>query len=122
MGLDMYLTGRSTFTRDAKPRQRIGEQIALGYWRKHPNLHGFIVNTFADGNDDCREIQLTLDDLDAILTAIEQDALPHTEGFFFGESSGDECDDDLATFRNAKEWLLEPGDDLFRHVVYQASW
>ena len=25
-------------------------RIDLGYWRKHADLHGYVVNTFADGN------------------------------------------------------------------------
>jgi hypothetical protein len=25
------------------------ESEDLGYWRKHPNLHGYIINTFAEG-------------------------------------------------------------------------
>jgi hypothetical protein len=26
----------------------------VGYWRKHPDLHGYIVETFADGVDACQ--------------------------------------------------------------------
>lgn len=36
-------------------RKVIALEEIIGYWRKEPNLHGFIVENFADGNDDCRE-------------------------------------------------------------------
>ena len=71
MGLDMYLTGEKYLltdhenpdnnrTEDGFPLK--GKLLRLGYWRKHPNLHGFIVNTFADGEDTCHQISLDADD------------------------------------------------------------
>ena len=52
--------------------------------RKHPDLHGYIVEKYADGRDECQEIELSVNDLEDIVRAIELDKLPHTEGFFFG--------------------------------------
>jgi hypothetical protein len=56
MGLDMYLTGEKfLMTRNLEEdgfRLR-SKTLELGYWRKHPNLHGYIVQTFADGTDEC---------------------------------------------------------------------
>ena len=75
MGLDMYLYGEEN-----------GEQIELGYWRKHPNLHGFIVQTFANALDDCQKIELSVKDLQTVYEAVNVEALPETEGFFFGKS------------------------------------
>ena len=86
MGLDMYLTGERSFHHDRSQNKLIAERDSLGYWRKHPNLHGYLVNEFADGGDDCRGILLEANDLGRILAAIEADQLPHTSGFFFGES------------------------------------
>lgn len=67
MGLDMYLTGsKFLFTNWEHPEKNRKEdgieiesvRLRLAYWRKHPNLHGYIVQTFADGKDECQEIEL----------------------------------------------------------------
>lgn len=92
----------------------------LGYWRKHPNLHGFIVQTFADGVDECQPIPLTAKDLERILEATKADTLPHTTGFFFGQSYPEQKQDTIQIITEALEWLnkAKPG----RKVIYQASW
>ena len=98
----------------------------MGYWRKHPNLHGYIVNTYAEGKDDCQEIMLNANDLEDIACAIELDRLPHTEGFFFGTSEWHEEDkkENAEIFRRAKAWLESyPEEDrIWNHVYYKASW
>lgn len=58
MGLDMYLEGKEHIG---------GETVELGYWRKHPDLHGYIVGTFADGKDICQEIPLAVQDMERSL-------------------------------------------------------
>lgn len=123
MGLDMYLTGERTLFHgfDAN-HQRIGERFFLGYWRKHPDLHGYLVETFAEGIDECQPIPLTDDNIRQIIGAIERDELPKTSGFFFGTSTGDEKGNDLAIFRDALTWLDVPETDAFRSLTYQASW
>jgi hypothetical protein len=129
MGLDMYLTGYRYFRNMNKQPQesrkrgdKMGELIRLGYWRKHPNLHGFIVQTFAGGTDECQEIDLSADGIRQILAAIEADELPETTGFFFGESDGTETDEDLTIFREALAWLEAKDDQTWRSIYYQASW
>ena len=153
MGLDMYLIGRKfLFDREKQPtedgfpvRQR---ELDLGYWRKHPDLHGYIVQTFANGVDECQEIELDADALRQILVAIGQKKLPHTEGFFFGASENDakQRRRDVEILGKALEWLegvkpmpeperigvgsamvaikIEPSTipDEIRSVVYRASW
>lgn len=127
MGLDMYLGGRRLFMKgrmneDGDPVSE--ERIELGYWRKHPNLHGYIVETFANGEDDCRPIELSQDDMVQIVNAIEDGKLPDTTGFFFGASDGskEEKAYDLKVFQKAMEWALVNNKDEWRSVVYQASW
>lgn len=129
MGLDMYLTGhRYIHSMDKHPPasrergEKKGELIDLGYWRKHPNLHGFIVETFADDKDECQEIDLSADDIHKIIAAVEADELPETTGFFFGVSDGTEKDEDLQTFREALAWLEANDDEAWRSIYYQASW
>ena len=92
------------------------------YWRKHPNLHGWMDALYREkGGEDaefnCVPVQLTAEDLDALETAVSEGSLPHTEGFFFGRSTGDEKDDDLAFIAKARE-VLASGESLF----YVSSW
>lgn len=131
MGLDSYLTGEkffwSNFSNPAKDRTEDGLRIKiinveLGYWRKHPNLHGFIVQAFADGKDECQRIELDRDDINKIIAAIEEDSLPHTEGFFFGVSDDSEerRKEDVEIFKRALKWLRE-GDDSPVHTSVPTS-
>lgn len=125
MGLDMYLEGyKSSWEHkdfeDGFPVTR--QELELGYWRKHPDLHGYIVENFADGVDECQSIPLTIDDLDTILTAVEKDCLPHTEGFFFGVSRPEDKAPTIEILKNAIKWLEDKKDSESRSVVYQASW
>lgn len=98
MGLDMYLTGDSYLLTDWKPpennRYEDGHhvkrlELELGYWRKHPDLHGFIVDNFAEGEDNCQPIELGYEQMKQIIGAIQSNSLPKTQGFFFGESAND---------------------------------
>ena len=55
MGLDMNLFGdkysfEKNETVDGFPVS--STMLDMGYWRKHANLHGFIVDTFAGGEDE----------------------------------------------------------------------
>lgn len=115
MGLDMYLEGRKHFWTKYDPENQRKEDdlrvscvtVDLGYWRKHPNLHGFIVEAFAGGKDNCQDIELSAVDIRNIISAVKEDRLPHTEGFFFGASDGSEKEDDLRIFERALAWLEE---------------
>ena len=128
MGLDMYLEGRKhpRYGHDRKEDGFTVNQITveLGYWRKHPNLHGFIVKNFADGNDNCEPIYLDADDINTIIKAVKKKVLPHTEGFFFGISDGsdEESAFDIKTFKTALKWLQTTDDQCTRGVYYTASW
>lgn len=129
MGLDMYLEGRRFFPSYNRQRPtRTGfplseEKLDLGYWRKHSNLHGFIVQTFANGVDECQLIDLLADDIRTIIAAVEAGTLPQTSGFFFGESTGSERENDIAIFEDALKWLEEKDPQgCWRSITYQASW
>ena len=148
MGLDMYLRGEH-YNSD---RNRHGEisrskldnefeisnyEVDLGYWRKHADLHGYIVNTFAEGKDNCQKIELDENDLAKIIMAIRHDKLVKDHcGFFFGNSTEfgyyEEKEKEYAIncFEKAKKFIrrgkeLFEKDGLFiqpRSVSYQASW
>lgn len=136
MGLDMYLTGRKFLWPDwQNPENNRTEdgieveevRLKLGYWRKHPDLHGFIVQTFAGGLDECQEIPLNTECLRQIREAVEQKKLPKTTGFFFGDSTHwadpESMQQTLTMLTKAEEWL-GGGDSKkeFRSVIYRASW
>lgn len=137
MGLDMYVRGRkyisyNRWDEKADPLTEDGFPVSdiileMGYWRKHPNLHGYIVKTYAGGVDECQEIELTADDLLNIAKAIREKNLPHTEGFFFGDSSWHEGKEEeyAAVFEKAAAWISQEFDrskEFFRTIYYQASW
>ena len=103
--------------------------IDVGYWRKHADLHGYIVNTFAEGIDECQEIELSDKDCTKIAWALANNKLPHTEGFFFGSQEiRDEYTSEGLThariFIAMAKWLETTDKDRehFRYAVYQASW
>jgi|SRR5262252_1568546 len=123
MGLDMWM--RTTrIVPDAEvdfdlPR---GSTQELHYWRKHPNLHGWMERLYrAKGGkaDDFNSVYLRLTgrDLDELEKAVEGDALPETAGFFFGESDGTEAAGDLACIGKAREAIA---DGLT--VLYTSWW
>ncbi len=96
--------------------------LELGYWRKHPNLHGYIVKTFNKNIDDCKRISLEEKDIEKIIKAIESEALPYTKGFFFGQSNGSEQAEDLNIFKKALSWLKSQNPKEVRSIYYKASW
>ena len=124
----MFLNGKKFFWSfdgkrllvDGFEQSRI--ELELGYWRKHPNLHGFIVNTFANGVDECQEIELDEENIQTIIDAINTKDLPKTTGFFFGESDGSEDKESIEILTKALEWLKTKEPNVSRSVVYRASW
>lgn len=130
MGLDMYLQGEryiGAFTPEFQPKPLPcleSEVYRLGYWRKHPNLHGYIVNHFAEGVDECQRIWLGDGNILQIIQAVQQKQLPYTTGFFFGASEGtdEEIRQDLEILERALAWLKVNEKGVFRSVYYRASW
>jgi hypothetical protein len=128
MGLDMYLTGEKFLM--ARNLEEDGfrlrsKTLDLGYWRKHPNLHGYIVQTFAGGKDECQNIDLGVPDhIRTIIAAVKAQQLPHTTGFFFGvsDSSQKQFDQDIAIFERALAWVETDEPGILRSVRYRASW
>jgi len=148
MGLDMYAyvaskagqqsefyescvfdkeTGDYTSPTITKPRE-------IAYWRKHPNLHGWMEqlwhrkrnaenNPVVENADDFStfngiEMELTHEDLDELERAVTHKQLPSTTGFFFG-SDADELyyENDLSFIKNARAELF-----FGLKVFYNSSW
>lgn len=99
------------------------ETEELHYWRKHPNLHGWMEQLYRKKGGtgeqfNCDPVQLTQEDIDDLANSILDGSLPSTSGFFFGQSIGDqeEESDDLQFCRNASEAIKEG------YTVYYDSW
>ena len=161
MGLDMYLTGdkfkRTEYAKDSNGEilrdedggiisvnedtvdgyRRSSQKLEVGYWRKHAPLHNFIVEQFANGEDNCRPIQLNVEQLRWIAKVLRGEdseyELPSNEdvirGAFFGNDEWwdelrENAHEDAEIFDKAADWLdSDQQDDKYWHSVeYQASW
>lgn len=101
------------------------DSFEIAYWRKHPNLHGWMENLYREkgGTDEqfnCVPVELTIDDLDNLEETIKEDRLPDTVGFFFGQSykDSDATSYDLDFVRKAKQLIL----DEDKRVFYTSWW
>jgi hypothetical protein len=119
----------------------ISVSYPVGYWRKANAIHGWFVNTLADGVDECQEIYVPRNALVDLLAACKavlsvsagvskQDMadefnLNPTEGFFFGSYQMDEYyDQDLKYTIEMLEHILSiiPEDNYNWEFTYRASW
>ena len=113
MGLDQY----------AMARTPEGEAEEIAYWRKHPNLQGWMENLWiekgAQGGTEfnCVELELTLEDIDRLEQDIRDELLPSTQGFFFGDEADKVYhDEDLEFCLNARKILEDEGE------LFYTSW
>lgn len=108
-----------------------GEKEDLAYWRKHPNLQGWMRRLWESkgrpddrdekdimGDFNCIPLKLTMEDLDDLENDITNNNLPSTAGFFFGDDSDNYYrDNDLEFIRKARKAL-----DSGLTVVYDSWW
>jgi hypothetical protein len=121
MGLDMYayVTSEKIPAVDFdKPK----DSAQLCYWRKHPNLHGWMHALYQKkgGEDDgfnIAPVRLDETDIDALERDVIADKLPETTGFFFGVTRPEEKSDDIEFIRLAR-LALRCG----KRVFYYAWW
>jgi len=140
MGLDMYAY---VATREGQQREyydgaewdettkdlvntKVNKPREIAYWRKHPNLHGWMEQLWKSRNggkgDSANfngiELELNWDDLDELERAIRHKQLPSTEGFFFGNPADSHYyKQDLEFVNNAKAEVF-----LGLKVFYNSSW
>jgi len=134
MGLDMYAYVGNPGQRDDywyKSLDRdstVNKPRDIAYWRKHPNLHGWMEQLWVskgkpgrkhdDSDFNGIELELTWEDVDALERAVKHGMLPSTNGFFFGNPSDDVYyERDLEFCINAKTELF-----LGLKVFYNSSW
>ena len=105
---------------------KAGQEVTareLAYWRKHPNLHGWMERLAESKNLDYGsfngvELELTWGDLAALEQAVTHKQLPATTGFFFGRDADEEYyQNDLEFIKNARAELF-----LGLKVFYNSSW
>ena len=94
MGLDQYAMARKGESKtDEEGYEYYEDSMELAYWRKHPNLQGWMENLWRvkgnEGEFNCVDLELTLNDLDNLEKALDNEALPETVGFFFGADADD---------------------------------
>ena len=92
MGLDQYATARKGEAQtDDEGYTYYEDSKELAYWRKHPSLQGWMEELYREKGGaeefNCVDLELTLGDLDSMEEALDENALPETVGFFFGENS-----------------------------------
>ena len=150
MGLDMYAytAGRSgqysDWWADAELDEhkkqfvnpKITKPVEIAYWRKHPNLHGWMEQVWRDRQYQNQptdateavdpesdtfnnvELELTREDIDRLEQCILENRLPVTRGFFFGDDSGVYYrEQDLEFIKQARANLF-----LGLRVFYNSSW
>lgn len=93
----------------------------IGYWRKHPNLHGYCEDLWyhrgGDGDFNCDYLELTKEDVLEIIKLSKQNQLPQTTGFFFGKSTNEDNEHTIETMEKALEYI----HDGYK-ILYYAWW
>jgi len=142
MGLDQYAYAVMPHRENsdfawAWTRDDAGTVNEIAYWRKHSDLQGWMEalwlrkceeqgvepsvgepGSWFEGqvNFNCQPLRLSHDDLLELRAAVNADALPHTTGFFFGESQPEDREDTLAFVEAA---LKAVSQDM---EIYYDSW
>jgi|TARA_A100000172_G_C2958927_1_gene81775 hypothetical protein len=123
MGLDQYATARKGEARtDDEGYTYYEDSKELAYWRKHPSLQGWMEDLWIEkgnsGEFNCVDVELTLGDLDSMEEALDENALPETVGFFFGENSEEHyAEQDREFIVNARAAIKQGYT-----VVYSSWW
>ena len=133
MGLDMYAYAAHKGQHDEywknydfeKDTSTVEKPREIMYWRKHPNLHGWMENLYRARGGDAEmfngvELELTYDDILKLEEDITKGRVKRlgTTGFFFGDPSDDYYHDkDMEFIRLAKAELF-----LGIPVFYNSSW
>lgn len=135
MGLDQYLFKTKASIEEIESSRKIDsdkeiQQEEIAYWRKHPNLQGYIRNIWLQKNKNIKpedlewaedfngdNVYLTEQDLNEWESAAKAKRYPSTTGFFFGSNRDEEyLEHDLASIQEARKALKEG------FTVYYTSW
>ena len=119
----------------------VSTEYTVIYWRKANQVHGWFVNTLADGVDECQRISVSRNNLVKLYdtcsvllntrsTELAKELLPPTSGFFFQAGGGEaQLDEgywlDLEHTHEELSKLLEQITEENKwdyNIEYQASW
>jgi len=138
MGLDQYAVARKGEPRTVKSEYTYTDQdgvekegfeeylewddtIQLAEWRKHPNLQGWMEELWyekgGEGEFNCVDLELTLENLDALEATLDEEELPETAGFFFGGNADDHYAEADREFIVQARAALKQG-----YKVFYSSW
>lgn len=140
MGLDQYAYvaakagaydeyySDENYDKDDSDPTKVSKPRELAYWRKHPNLQGWMERLWLQKNSElakddrasfnCVELELAWEDLERLELDIISAGLPKTSGFFFGNDSDEfYYNDDLEFIKNAKAEIF-----VGLRVFYNSSW
>jgi hypothetical protein len=121
MGLDMYAKVRDGKFDKPADFEELEADEELYYWRKHPNLHGWMHNLYrlkggTSEDFNLNTVEVTSADLDTLEKVVLGQSLPETSGFFFGQTTPDRIGEDIEFIRLARA-AIEDG-----RSVYYTSW
>ena len=123
-------------------------RLPYAYWRKDNAVHKYIVDNFANGKDECQEIELTTEGVKEFVEVLkkviategkEKDLtcrklLPTASGCFFGSTDYDDwyfngLKYTLERFESLLKYTKEVSDPAkwdspkkIKRVIYEASW
>lgn len=151
MGLDMYLYKKVYLGLSYDHNREQGKETKIvingvehssenldeltykaGYWRKANHIHKWFVENVQDGEDDCKEYYVSIDQLISLYNLCEEvlankevaeEVLPTQEGFFFGGTEYDEYYmQDVEYTMNLLKPIIESGDADKVSYYYSSSW
>ena len=117
MGLDQY-----AFTGTEEKREDVF------YWRKHNRLQGWMEELYRrkGGMEEfnCVDVELTLEDIDQLEATILNKTLPETQGFFFGNDSYKDYEDDEYGYKKDDITFIEKAKKILNNgnKLYYSSW
>lgn len=138
MGLDQYAYAAAkagqqdayyddeNYDKDDSDPTKLSPPREIAYWRKHPNLQGWMEQLWLEqnpGGDEHTsfngiELELTWEDLERLELDVIAGTLPPTTGFFFGNESDEYYrEQDLDFIKKAKAEIF-----VGLKVFYNSSW
>ena len=91
------------YNEETEEHEVLCEKEEIHYWRKHPNLQGWMEELYYEKGGEssefnCVNVQLTWEDLEKLEQNIKEGLLPETRGFFFGNNSDEEYREETLEF------------------------
>ena len=110
------------YNEETEEHEVLCEKEEIHYWRKHPNLQGWMEELYYEKGGEspefnCVNVQLTWEDLEKLEQNIKEGLLPETCGFFFGNNSDEEYREETLEFVGKGLESIKNGYD-----VYYSSW